>query len=236
MPMSERSSSTMRAMAVRLIITATSRNTIGNALPSDWMESRSDLSALNPPSDCRSCTYQRTCGMLVFSSFSLVFSVCSVLAFCSFNCDCAWSSCCLACVSSGLAAMMVSRIVSRVVSSSWGVVAPAAAAAPAFAPFAAAPAAAAPACMLTIWSTCWLNCCRFASICDCASANFLSASARASAIFLLPASSSSCRRAFWRSVFTVPSMRSVTCLTVFSYDSSNVLSAAAPLTSSVADV
>ena len=37
-------------------------------------------------------------------------------------------------------------------------------------------------------------------------------------------------------VFTVPSMRSVTCLTVFSYDSSNVLSAAAPLTSSVADV
>ena len=230
----------MRAMAVRLIITATSRNTIGNALPSDWMESRSDLSALNPPSDCRSCTYQRTCGMLVFSSFSLVFSVCSVLAFCSFNCDCAWSSCCLACVSSGLAAMMVSRIVSRVVSSSWGLGAfvpaaaaafgaPAAAAAPAF-------AAAALACMSTIWSTCWLNCCRFASICDCASANFLSASARASTIFLLPASSSSCRRAFWRSVFTVPSMRSVTCLTVFSYDSSNVLSAAAPLTSSVADV
>ena len=218
--MSERSSSTMRAMEVRLIITATTRNTIGNALPSDWMESRSDLSALNPPSDCRSCTYQRTCGMLVLSSFSLVFSVCSVCAFCSSNCDCAWSSRCLACASSGVAAMMVSRIVSRVVSLSWvGSIAPVA-----------------PACMFMIWSTCWSNCRRFSLICDCASANFLSASARVAAICLLPTSSSSCQRAFCRSVFTASSMRSVTCLTVFSYDSSNVFSLAEPLTSSVADV
>ena len=214
--MSERSSSTMRAMAVRLIITATIRNTIGNALPSDWMESRSDLSALNPPSDCRSCTYHRTCGTLFFSSFSLVFSVRSVFARCSSNCDCAWSSCCLACVSSGLAAITVSRIVSRMASVRL--------------------AAAAPACMSTMRSSCWLNCSRLASMRDCASANCLSAFVRASAIRFSPASSSSWRRAFCRSVFTVPPMRSATRPTVSSYDSSNVSSAAAPLTRSVADV
>ena len=180
------------------------------------MGSRSDLSALNPPSDCRSCTYQRTCGILVFSSFSLVFSVCSVCAFCSSNCDCAWSSCCLACVSSGLAAIAVSRIVSRMASVRLE--------------------AAAPACMSTMRSSCWLNCSRLASMRDCASANCLSVFVRASTIRFSPASSSSCRRTFCRSVFTVPSMRSTTFPTVSSYDSPNVSSAAASLTRRVADV
>ena len=52
-PMSPRSSSTRRLIVVRLIITATTRNTIGNALPSDWIELKSDLSELKPLSAVR---------------------------------------------------------------------------------------------------------------------------------------------------------------------------------------
>ena len=171
MPISPRSSSTMRAMAVRLIITATSKNTIGNALPSDWMDSRSDFSELNPPICDRSCTYQRTCGMLSSSSFCLDCSVRSVSFFCWSNFDCAWSSCALASANCGLAAITVSRSVSRVVSSR--------------------DPAAAPACILTIWSICWLSWLRLLSICCCAAANCLSVCAFASSICLVPASSSS---------------------------------------------
>ena len=58
-PISPRSSSTRRLIVVRLIITATTRNTIGNALPSDWIELMSDLSELKPLSAVRDCTYQR---------------------------------------------------------------------------------------------------------------------------------------------------------------------------------
>lgn len=49
----------MRVMVVRLMSTATSRNTIGNARPMDSMELTSDLSELNPSIEARVCTYQR---------------------------------------------------------------------------------------------------------------------------------------------------------------------------------
>ena len=53
----------MRVMAVRLISTATRRNTIGKARPMDSIEFRSDLSDENVPAEERVFTYQRAAGM-----------------------------------------------------------------------------------------------------------------------------------------------------------------------------
>lgn len=81
----------MRVMVVRLMSTATSRNTIGNARPMDSMELTSDLSELNPSIEARVCTYQRALATSSMRRCCLANSLSASLRFASSS-DCASSS------------------------------------------------------------------------------------------------------------------------------------------------
>ena len=78
-------------MVVRLMSTATSRNTIGNARPMDSMELTSDLSELNPSIEARVCTYQRALATSSMRRCCLANPLSASLRFASSS-DCASSS------------------------------------------------------------------------------------------------------------------------------------------------